>query len=126
MLSKPKDYDVFVSYCEDTGESYAGAIKRAFAHRNFTTFVSGLDKLYIEGKWEEFIDNVIRKCKIFVLLLTIDALESEQVRRELDQLRLKGIDSKNFWIIRLDIPEVPRDSECVNKIVASKLSGTEI
>ena len=100
-----------MSYCELTGKSYAEHIAKIFATRNQNTFVSGSERPYITGNWETFIDKVIKESKIFILLLTIDTLESNQVKREIEQLKKKGITYENFWIARHNVREVPRKYE---------------
>ena len=107
-MANGKHYDVFVSYCVLTGQAFADYIAKIFKTRNLETFVSESEKLYINGNWEKAFDNVIEKSKIFILLLTIDTLKSPQVKREIEQVKKKGITSENFWVVRYNIPEVPR------------------
>ena len=121
MVAPDKIYDVFISYCELTGELYAEHIAKIFATRNLNTFVSGLERSYITGNWESFIDKVIQDSKIFILLLTIDTLNSNQVKREIEQLKKKGINSKNFWIARHNIPDVPRKHQ-LNAAIGSDIA----
>src|SRR5215207_9517436 len=55
----------------------------------------------LEGKWREIHDNIIRTCKIFIFINTLEALESLEIMREISIAFPNGDTSKHsFWILR--------------------------
>lgn len=75
-------YDAFVSYDELTGAHNAEIIRESLNRKNISAFVAHLERPGYTGNFETLIDNVINKCKYFVLLITVDTLERPQVIRE--------------------------------------------
>ena len=108
-----KKFDAFISYDSLTGRKYAEKIKEALKRRGINAFVAHLEQDNYSGNFEKYIDNVISKCNIFSLVITIDALTRPQVIREVSYAFPNGETSKHdFWIFHNDIDAVPRsDSE---------------
>lgn len=97
-MGTDKQYDVFVSHYEDTGSYYAGIIKKAFAERGFQTFASSIDKKNITGNFDNAIDDIIKNCKIFVILLTYDTLARKAVIREIEVAHRFNKFPNHTWI----------------------------
>ncbi|MDQ3967269.1 MAG: hypothetical protein M3275_02605 [Thermoproteota archaeon] len=54
----------------------------------------------LEGKWRQIHDNIIRRCKIFIFINTLEALESLEIMREISIAFPNGNTSKHsFWIL---------------------------
>jgi hypothetical protein len=76
-------FDVFVSYYETTGRSYADTIKDAFESQGLKTFVAHIERPRYAGDFRKKVDQVISNCRYFVLLNTFDVFTRDEVVREL-------------------------------------------
>jgi predicted nucleotidyltransferase len=66
-------YDVFVCYCEETGITWAENVKKILEKRGYKVYVAHMLRSVLEGKWREIHDNIIRKCKIFIFINTMQS-----------------------------------------------------
>jgi hypothetical protein len=66
-------YDVFVCYSEETGITWAENVKKILEKRRYTVYVAHMLRSVLEGKWWEIHDNIIRKCKIFIFINTMQS-----------------------------------------------------
>jgi hypothetical protein len=78
--------DFFICYETITGVSYARHIKRALEKIGQSAFVAAED---IPGgaTWREVIDEAIKDCKDFILIMTSLAVQSPEVKREIELAR---------------------------------------
>lgn len=103
---------VFICYETTTGLDYAKHIKEALEKTDRSTFVADEDIKKGEA-WREVIDEAIKACKYFIVIVTFQALESKEVEREIklaDSLpRLKGniIPCKEKSIYRSWLSKLP-------------------
>src|SRR5437867_11230113 len=89
-------------------KDFATVIHRTLTQRGYTVFVAHIERPYLTGDFRTIIDSVIDNCHTFILLNTIGALEREEVKREVSQAFLAGINDENFWIFREDESDVQR------------------
>ncbi len=106
------EYDIFVCYCEDTGKDPAETVRRVLQNkRNYKVFVAHIYRDLIQGDYREKIDGFISKCRIFIFIMTFDALNSEEIIREVTVAFPNGDITKHaFWILRDGKFEIPRDA----------------
>lgn len=75
-------YFVSVCYETTTGKEFATHLKEALSRIRIDSFVA--DKDVPKGaNWRATIDNAIKGCKYFVLIITIPACYSDEVKREI-------------------------------------------
>jgi NACHT domain-containing protein len=109
-----KVFQAFISYDSLTGKKYAVEMKKAFKRRGLNAFVAHLEQDNYIGDFEKYIDNVISKCKIFSLVITLDVFTRPQVIREVAAYAFPNGDKSkhDFWVFHHDLEAVPRsDSE---------------
>jgi len=108
MSEMDKDYDVFVSYEELTGEEYAERILKSLKKRGYRVFVAHVERVERSGKFREYINRIIANSGTFILVNTLDALESDEVIREYQEAFPNNDPTENdFWIFRHDTFNVP-------------------
>lgn len=74
---------VFICYETTTGKEFATHLKEALNRVHIDSFVS--DKDIPKGtNWRTAIDNDIKDCRYFVLIITIQACYSDEVKREIE------------------------------------------
>lgn len=102
-------FNVFVSYYERTGRSYAETIKDTFESKGLKTFVAHIERSKYSGNFRNKVDEAIRNCKHFVLLNTIDVFTRKEVVREVKTAYPHGInDSHKLIVFRHSSYDVPR------------------
>jgi hypothetical protein len=101
-LQRPDEYDVFVCYCEETGITWAENVKRILERRGYRVYVAHLQRAANQGNWREFHNDVIRRCKIFLFINTLEALESDEIMRELCCLNFQGTRMRNAPFAKLE------------------------
>jgi hypothetical protein len=69
-----RSFDVFVCYHELGASDYAEQIFKTLTERKYSVYVDHIFRKPNRGKIHENIDNIIKNCKIFILLNTIDSL----------------------------------------------------
>lgn len=74
---------IFICYETSTGLDYAKHLKNALEKIGKSTFVAKVD-LKIGEKEREFREENIKECKYFLVIVTFAALESEEVKREIN------------------------------------------
>src|SRR6266511_1359927 len=95
------EYEVFVCYCEETGITWAENAKKILEKRGYSVYAAHMLRPLLQGNWQEAHDNIIRKCKIFIFINTLEALESPEIVREMSVAFPNGDTSKHlFWIVR--------------------------
>ncbi len=106
MLNKK---NVFISYETTTGLSYATNLKKALARMSISAFVANED--IPKGKPDnEVIDDAIRECTYFVVVITSAAISSDEVKREIklaNQLSKYIIPAKSYTVERTDTNMLP-------------------
>jgi len=75
--------DAFICYETTTGLGYAKHLKEALRKMGKTAFVAEED-INRGERWQEIIDEAIRECKYFIVIITFPALKSEEVEREIN------------------------------------------
>lgn len=75
--------EIFVCYETTTGLSYAIYLKEALRRMGKSAFVADEDIKKGEA-WQEVIDKAIEQCKYFVVIITFPALESKEVKGEIN------------------------------------------
>lgn len=94
-----KHYDIFISYRRKdsegkvSGRDIADRIKNAFENRGYEVFFD-LDNIQ-DGYFDDIIIPAIRTCKVFILILSTDALlrcanQDDWVRREIKEALNSG------------------------------------
>jgi len=78
--------EVFICYETQTGLDYAIKVKEALKKTNLPSFVA-FEDIEKGEKWKGAIDDAIKGCKYFIVIITTLALVSEEVKRE---IRLAG------------------------------------
>ena len=80
---------VFISYETTTGLQFAKHLKRALSKHNKSSFVAEQDIKYGEDPTQT-IDYNLKECRFLVLILTITAFTSSEVRKEFLNARETG------------------------------------
>jgi len=112
LRENSEDYDVFISYYEDTADDYAERIYRVLTRSGYKVFVAHLERPYRTGNFEKYVDNAIASCSTFIFINTIDALTRPQVIREFQQSFPNGnLSTRNLWVFRHDMENIPHGSE---------------
>jgi tetratricopeptide (TPR) repeat protein len=115
------EYDVFVCYCEETGITWAENVKRILERRGYRVYVAHLQRAVNMGNWQEFHNAVIRQCRIFLFINTLEALESDEIMREISIAFPDGDTSRHsFWIIR------DRHNSALNSPVFQTRTGKDL
>lgn len=98
------EYDVFISYYENTAKDYAEYIRNVlWKDRKYKVFVYHILAHLTDGERQTIIDTIINKCKIFVLLNTYGSLDRDEVIREVKVAFPNGdFGEHKFWILRRD------------------------
>lgn len=111
-MSENDEYDVFVSYDELTSKEYAETVYNALTRKGYKVFVAHLRRPCITGNFENVINNVIKNCKIFSLILNYETLIRPQIQREVKiAFENDKISNQNdFWIFHENSPDVSRGS----------------
>jgi hypothetical protein len=91
-------FDVFVSYYEKTGRSYAGTIKDIFESKGLT-FVAHIERPKYSGNFRDKVNEAIRNCRYFVLVNTIDVFTRDEVVRELRTAYPHGLNDSHKLIV---------------------------
>ncbi len=100
--------EVFISYETTTGQSYASNLKRALEKVNISAFVSNED-IQKGTPDRKAIDNAINSCTYFVVVMTIPAILSTEVRIEVE------------LAIKLDKQIIPCKPQTVDRALTNTL-----
>ena len=112
MSESSEDYDVFVSYYEDTADDYAERIRRVLSDAGYKVFVSHIERPRREGNFEEYVNHAIASSHTFIFINTINSLTRPQVIREFQQSFPNGdLTTRSLWIFKHDMEDVPHGSE---------------
>ncbi len=107
---------VFICYETKTGLDYAKHLKEALEKPDRSAFVADEDIKKGEA-WREVIDEAIKACKYFIVIVTFRALDTKEVEREIkladSLLSLKGniIPCKEKSVYRSWLSKLPIISE---------------
>jgi len=75
---------VFICYETTTGLGYAKHLREALRKMDRPAFVA--DEDIKKGEmWREIIDEAIKECKYFIVIVIFPALKSEEVEREINR-----------------------------------------
>lgn len=75
--------DVFICYETTTGLGYAKHLGEALRKMDRSAFIA--DEDIKKGEvWQEIVDETIKECKYFIVIVTFPALKSEEVEREIN------------------------------------------
>lgn len=99
-MSSDSDFDIFVSYYEDAASDFAAAIYRNLQKKGYKVYVNHLEKIKRSGKFRPDIDKIIRKCMVFILLNTYEAIDRDEIIREVKVAFPGGVIQQEFWILR--------------------------
>lgn len=112
MSESIEDYDVFVSYYEDTADIYAERIYNVLTDNGYKVFVAHLERPHRTGNFEEYVNEAIASSDTFIFINTIGALSRPQVIREFKQSFPNGnLSTRNLWVFKHDMGDVPHVSE---------------
>jgi hypothetical protein len=79
--------------------------------KGYSVYVAHKLRHLVQGNWVQLHDSIIRSCKIFVLINTIDALERPEIIREIKVAFPNGDTSTHsFWIFRDQKFDAPHNS----------------
>jgi len=107
-----EDYDIFVSYYEDTADDFAERIYRVLTKNGYRVFVAHLERPHRTGNFQEYVDNVIANCSTFIFINTINALTRPEVIREFQQAFPNGnLHAKDLWVFKHNMENIPYGSE---------------
>lgn len=104
-----ESFEYFVCYYEATAKDFAEAIHHVLTKDlGSRVYVNHVYRNKMSGKFRHNIDEIIAKCKIFILLNTIGALARPEVIREVKVAFPDGaLDNHEFWILKQKSDEVP-------------------
>lgn len=78
-----KDFDVFISYFEENGRSFAELLKDIIMEEaKMNAFVAHIERPHYSADFESVRENVIKTSRFFVFINTIRSLRREQIIRE--------------------------------------------
>lgn len=69
-------YDIFISYKESDGTEYAEKLKKGLAKRGYTSAYFNKTNKNEEGSFIERLENAIKACKVFILVLSANAKQA--------------------------------------------------
>jgi plastocyanin len=107
MSQDEEDYDVFVSYYEDTADDYAERIYRVLTDTGYKVFVAHLERPHRIGDFQEYVDKAISSSSTFIFINTIGALTRTEIIREFNESFPDGdLSTRDLWIFRHDREDV--------------------
>ena len=110
---QPMAYQIFACYEDTTGLDLADQLKRSLGKRSVRVFVAKRDipeTITNLQTWRKVIDDVIKTCSAFVLIISANRLTSEMTR-ELGLGLERSHDEREFGIVICHLNGVPRSSE---------------
>ena len=114
--------DIFICYETTTGLDYAKHLKKALEKIGQSAFVAVEDIKKGEPGRED-IDKTITECKYFIVIVTVAAPESEEVKREIDLAQkfdktiipCKEKEDSRSWLSKLPVISELQQIEFENK-----------
>src|SRR5438067_1093282 len=106
VIDKP--YEYFICYYQRAAEDFAQIMYDTLTKDlGKTVYVDHVYRNLMSGNFEDNIDNIIHKCKVFILLNTTNALSRYQVIREVKIAFPEGVqDNHEFWIFKEESVDV--------------------
>ena len=104
-----EEYDIFICYDETTAKDYVSTLYSALTdRRRYRVFAAHIKRDLMSGDFRgEYIDPIIKKSKIFILINSLDALNRSEVIREVKIAFPNGeIREHDFWVFREDKEDV--------------------
>lgn len=101
---------VFICYETTTGLSYARHLKLSLEKMKMSSFVAAIDLKAGDTNEDVIRENVIKECKYFVVVVTLSALESEEVKKEISmagKYNKKIIPCKHKTVVRALLSKLP-------------------
>ena len=81
MLTKMIQPNLFISYSRDDGADLSRHLSKHMQDKGYGVFLD-VAKLSVGAKWKSRIETAIDSCDVFVLIITTDAIMSNEVRDE--------------------------------------------
>ena len=81
MLTKMIQPNLFISYSRDDGAKISRHLSKHMQDKGYGVFLD-VAKLSVGAKWKSRIETAIDSCDVFVLIITTDAIMSNEVRDE--------------------------------------------
>lgn len=101
---------VFICYETTTGLSYAKHLKLSLEKMKMPSFVAAIDLKAGDTNEDVIRENAIKECKYFVVVVTLSALESEEVKKEISmagKYNKKIIPCKHKTVVRALLSKLP-------------------
>ena len=81
MLTERVQANVFISYSRDDGADLSRHLSKHLHDKGYDVFLD-IASLSVGAKWKSRIETAIDSCDVFVLIITADAIKSNEVREE--------------------------------------------
>lgn len=81
MLTEKVQANLFVSYSRDDGADLSRHLRKHLSDIGYSVFLD-VSNLSVGAKWKARIETAIDGCDVFVLIITADAIKSNEVRDE--------------------------------------------
>jgi uncharacterized SAM-dependent methyltransferase len=81
MLTERVQANVFISYSRDDGADLSRHLRKHLHDKGHVVFLD-VANLSVGAKWKSRIETAIDSCDVFVLIITADAIKSNEVRDE--------------------------------------------
>jgi hypothetical protein len=81
MLTETVQANIFISYSRDDGGDLSRHLRKHLHDKGYGVFLDVAD-LSVGAKWKSRIQSAIDICDVFVLIITADAIKSNEVREE--------------------------------------------
>jgi hypothetical protein len=81
MLTQTIPVNIFISYSRDDGADISRHLRKHLDDKHYEAFLD-VAKLSVGAKWRDRIQSAIVGCDLFVLIITADAIRSNEVREE--------------------------------------------
>lgn len=81
VLTERVQANLFISYSRDDGEDLSRHIRKHLLDMGYGVFLD-VSNLSVGAKWKDRIETAIDGCDVFVLIITADAIKSNEVRDE--------------------------------------------
>jgi len=133
MSDENNKYDVFISYENYTGKSFAENLKAALEKGNHRVFLAS-DDIRPGEDFKNKIFKALEECKYFVVIVTPSALQSEWVKEECEEARklnkriipcryYKGVNVEDLEKIgvkkEIQQIEFEKESELANRVIVA-------
>jgi len=97
IIQDPRHY--FIAYKRDTGKDFAEHIHEGLHARGVDAFLDFIDieEGLSRDEWEKQRDDAIKKSNFFILIVTHNTCETEEIKKEMKlAISIKNIDIRGF------------------------------